>query len=197
MKYDEQYYILGEGSVASLDYNTEKSIPLRAKFSQRNPIDFDGTLYAKVYCYGNDPKKEKFNIGNYFNDPRPTMIHPLREILEKLNLFKIQFFPIVIEHLEDKYEGFHLMHCYNFISALHRERSKYDMGEGLCFIDSLSLDENVLDQIPEEERLVFCLGERTTMYIVHEKFVNAVRESEIDGMYFTKVKDWGIGDAFD
>ena len=192
MNYDEQYYILSEGNVASLEFNENKTIPKRARFSQLNRIDFEGTLYAYVYCFGSDPKKEKFNMGNFFDSPCPTMIMPYREILEKFNLYKVQFFPVVIEHLEENFEGFHLMHCYNYISAMHRERSKYDMDDGLCFIDSLSLDENILDQIPEEERLVFRLDERSMMYMVHEKVVNAVKESGIDGMYFTNVKDWGI-----
>ena len=67
----------------------------------------------------------------------------------------------------------------------------------MYFIDSLSLDENILDEIPEEERMIFGLKEKAAMILYHEKIVKALEAAEVTGVRFVKVKDWNVGSAFD
>jgi len=193
MKYDNQYYVLTEDDVevATLEINKEKTMLHEDRFCHDFPIDYDGSIYTYIYCFEDDPKKEKFKIGNYFKKPYPTMIEEFKKQLVELKIYKTQFFPLIIEHMEEGYEGFYMMHCYNYQFGMHKERSKYRNRNGLYFIDSLSLDENVLDKIPEDERLIFRLEERLGMYIVHQRVVDAIEKCGIEGMRFIKVQEWG------
>jgi len=198
MKYDDEYYVLAQGNVASLEMDPEKSKCKNSIFNRGKHVEFEGLIHAYVYCYGEDPKEEKFNIGNFFIDPNPTMVEELKNVLQTFDLFKTQYFPLEIGHLDQLWTGFTMMHNHNYLPALHKTRSKYDTDDNrLYFVDSVSLDEDVLDKIPEEERLIFRLKERSTMYFVHQKVVDAIEASGVDGMGFCKVKHWGIGSAFD
>ena len=64
------------------------------------------------------------------------------------------------------------------------------------FLDALSLNEKVLDQVPLEERLVFRLEEDPT-FLFHESVVKALEGANLSGLGFIKVKDWNIGSEFD
>ena len=197
MNYDDEYYVLCEGDVATLVIDAEKTKCESAVFNRGKSVDFAGIVHAYVYCYEEDPTKEVFNIGNFFMDPNPTMIEELKNVLQNLDLYKTQFFPLEIGHLDQVWTGFTMMHNYNYLTALHKNRSKFKTNGFMYFVDSVSLDEEVLDKIPEEERLIFRLEERSTMYFVHQKVVDAIEASGVEGMGFCKVKHWGIGSAFD
>ncbi|MEL6117973.1 hypothetical protein P0Y67_22530, partial [Photobacterium sp. SP02] len=60
----------------------------------------------------------------------------------------------------------------------------------------LSLDEEVLDQVPLEKRLVFRLREDPT-FLFHESVVAALRAADLSGLDFRRVDSWSIGSAFE
>ncbi|MCG2839328.1 hypothetical protein L6J37_21095 [Photobacterium sp. WH77] len=90
------------------------------------------------------------------------------------------------------------MHIWNHHKAIHHGRSKIDgtYVDDDFTLEVLSLDENVLDKIPLEKRLVFTLEEKPK-FLFHETVVQALREVNLTGLSFQRVDEWSIGSAFE
>ena len=136
-------------------------------------------------------------LGDFHSSPKPVFIQRAKEIIEQFSLIGNQFFPVTITHKDSEFKDYFILNCHNEVMAMHRERSKFQEEGLMYFIDSLSLDESVLDKIPEEERMIFVLEEKASMILYHEKIVKALEAANITGVRFKKVKSWNIGSAFD
>ncbi|WP_419812391.1 imm11 family protein [Bacterioplanoides sp.] len=197
MKYDGMYYTLEE--------NFSETSELEWVNNKYRIGNFD--KYKKL-----DPPKSILNLEIESDDDRnpPVMgdfasvIHHVwsqraRDIIMELASYRIQMFPAKITKGDHVFEHYYFMNCFDEIPAMHKDRSDYSLSRsGLTyFIESLSLDENVLDQIPEDQRMIFALEEKAAYYLYHEKVVNALKDISATGFSFVKVKDWIIGSAFD
>lgn len=190
MNYDDIYYkaiSLDETSPISWGVNTYRV----KNFHRDEPLVVDSMLYAEI-----DEDEEPL-LGDYHSLPKPVFSERAKGTLDNFSLLGNQLFPITITHNDTKHPDYFILNCHNELMAMHRERSKFQK-EGLIFyIDSLSLNEEVLDKIPEEERMIFVLEEKAAMILYHEKIVKALEAAEVTGVRFVKVSEWGIGSAFD
>lgn len=60
-----------------------------------------------------------------------------------------------------------------------------------------SLDEKVLSLIPEQERLIFKMGNTSNQPIfVHQKIVDIFQKNNVKGVKFFRVSDYEFGDEF-
>jgi len=108
-----------------------------------------------------------------------------------------QFFEANIVHKGETYPDHFIFKCNTEFKVMHQERSTFTYEEGLYFIDRLSLDEEVLDKIEENKRLIVLMDEDAAKILYHEKVVKALEAAEVTGVRFVKVKDWNVGSAFD
>ena len=190
MKYDDIYYKAisqDETSPISWGENTYRV----QNFNGSKILDVDRMLFMEI------DNNRKPLLGDFHSSPIPVYIQRAKEIIEQFSLKGNQFFPITITHKDSKFEDYFILHCHHKVRCMHKERSEFQKEGRLYFIDSLSLDENVLDEIPEEERMIFVLKEKAAMILYHENIVKALEAAEITGVRFVKVKDWNIGSAFD
>ena len=190
MKYDDIYYkaiSLDETSPISWGENTYRVKSLNSS----KTLDVDRMLFMKI------DSDIKPLLGDFHSSPKPVFIQRAKEIIEQFSLKGNQLFPITITHKDNKFKNYFILHCHHRVRAMHKERSKFQKEGLMYFIDSLSLDENILDEIPEEERMIFGLKEKAAMILYHEKIVKALEAAEVTGVRFVKVKDWNIGSAFD
>jgi hypothetical protein len=193
MKYDDEYYDL------ILDYDTSSSISWDentyrvANFDKYQPIIVDKMIYMKI-----DDDEEPL-LGDFLSEPFNVWSKKAKEIIEKHVPFGSQFFPVTIKHRDKEYSDYFILNCHNEIKSMHEGRSKFTMSRsGLSyFIDRLSLDEAVLDKIPEEQRMIFVMEEKAAMVLYHEKLVKALEDANVTGVSFVKVNDWSIGSSFD
>jgi len=193
MKYDGIYYDL------MLDYDTSSSVSwaentYRVKnFNKYKPIIVDQNIYIKI-----DDDEEAL-MGDFLSLPKHIWSKRAKEIIEEYVPYGIQFFPVIIKHRDQEYSDYFILNCHNIIKTMHRDRSEFTMSRsGLSyFIDSLSLDEDVLDKIPGDQRMIFVLDEHVSMILYHEKLVKALEDANVTGVGFVKVNDWDIGSAFD
>jgi hypothetical protein len=191
MKYDGIYYDL------ILDYDTSSSVSwaentYRIKnFNKYKPIIVDDKIYVKI-----DDDEEAL-LGDFLAEPFHVWSKRAKEIIEEHVPFGSQFFPVIIKHKDKEYSDYYILNCHNIIKTMHRDRSEFQEKGLLTFIDSLSLDEAVLDAIPEEQRMIFVLDEHVSMVLYHEKLVKALEAANVTGASFVKVNDWSIGSSFD
>ena len=180
-----------------LDYDTSSSVSwaentYRVKnFNKYKPIIVDQNIYIKI-----DDDEEAL-MGDFLSLPKHIWSKRAKEIIEEYVPYGIQFFPVIIKHRDQEYSDYFILNCHNIIKTMHRDRSEFQEKGLLTFIDSLSLDEDVLDKIPEDQRMIFVLDEHVSMILYHEKLVKALEDANVTGVGFVKVNDWDIGSAFD
>lgn len=117
----------------------------------------------------------------------PVISERLKNVLEGLNLRDMQFLPAIIrDNRDDEHEGFFIIHIYNLVRCMDKEKSKWrpsPWNEGDAIgVDKLVLDNEVLDAIPLEERLVFRLGELDTHALYHQSVIEKILEIEPKGL---------------
>jgi hypothetical protein len=140
------------------------------------------------------PFPRKAVIGDYFSSSGDSIVSKkIADAMEPMNIKGIQLIPTTVESNKgDIYEGFFYIYIHHYIEAMDKEKSDFELstsGSGVYFIDSFRLDENVLKDIPLEERLVFILREGYKN-LFHRSVVDAIMATNPQGVQFIKVEDW-------
>jgi hypothetical protein len=194
MKYDEQYYFLEEDMSATSDVEWVDNAFDVDEFNAYKALTVPHILNMKI---DEDDDRVPPVLGDFLSEPFHVWSKRARDIIVDLASYRVQMFPVVVHHQDQQFESFFFMNCHDEISAMHRKRSKFKELGMSFYIDSLSLDENILDKIPEDQRMIFALEEKAAYYLYHEKVVKALEGIGATGFRFVKVKDWNIGSAFD
>lgn len=194
MNYDNQYYMemaSGNDNYPLLDWNEDNYDT--TEFDRLEPIEVDVLLNLTV----GPPEPDHPEFVDYHSQPDPVFHKRIYDVLEKMNIKGIQLFEAQIWEGDITHPDYYIMNVFNVISCLHRDRSKYKEDDGDFFIDKLSLDEKVLDKIPENERLICRLRENRGIILWHKKIVESIMAINPKGIRFTRVDQWSIGSAFD
>ncbi|BCE02019.1 hypothetical protein [Marinicellulosiphila megalodicopiae] len=98
---------------------------------------------------------------------------------------------------ELKLDYYYLHYLYS-IKCLDLENAKADVSFSGRIIQykKLVLDYEVLDNIPEEQRLIFWLREDPMTCIVHQKFVDVYNEAGLEGARFVPIEKYNAKTAF-
>ncbi|MEI8595782.1 imm11 family protein [Photobacterium sp. Hal280] len=198
MKYDSQYYILREnhesgaymlGHTEGTDEGLFSLMSLRS-ISRR----VLGPGNVKVY----DGNISKFFPCDYHETAEQLVSEKFRQVLAPFNLPGVDFYQTNIVNGDKIWSEHYYMHIWNHHKAIHHGRSKIDgtYVDDDFTLEVLSLDENVLDKISLEKRLVFTLEEKPK-FLFHETVVQALREANLTGLSFQRVDEWSIGSAFE
>lgn len=113
----------------------------------------------------------------------------LKSHLEQLRLKNVQFIPASIQdYSDDIYNNFYIIHIYNLVRCADLEKSEWrpvrrDPSRVLSF-DKLILDNELLDKIPLEDRLVIALEEQNLDKIYHRSIVDHILKLWPTGVTF-------------
>ncbi len=136
---------------------------------------------------------------DYHSLPRPVVGERIKNLLEPMNIDGIQLIPARIP-VEGRMHDYWLLHVFNEISCLDRDKSKcaYSKRGRVIDIKDLVLDEAVLQAIPLEKRLIFVLGESTSTYLFHRSIKDAIMalEPAPKGLQFFCADVWGSDAVF-
>ena len=198
MTYDNEYYLLTEtGNAADYMLGTIKGTDegLRRLLSQ-------GSIKRLVRGPGKvgivEGSKRTFKPCDFHKTPRFLVSEKFKQVIETFNPQHVDFYQADIINGEKVWSAHYFMHVWNVYRAMHQGRSKIDGTyiDDDFILESLSLNEQLLDKIPLQERLIFVLDE-DPKFLFHETVVAALKAANLSGLGFIKVKDWGISSAFD
>lgn len=198
MKYDNEYYLLKE-SGSALSYilgKTEDSDEgLRRLLSLRS---IKQQVIGKGKVQVIEGNKNKFFPCDYHFAEGILVSKKLKNIIMQFNPVGVDFYQADILNQKTTWADHYYMHIWNNYRAMHKERSKIDgtYVDDDFILESLSLDENVLDKILLKDRFIFILNE-TPKRVFHETVVNVIKSNNLTGIDFIKIKDWNICSAFD
>ena len=198
MKYDSQYYLLGEDAdsgryMINKTRQSDKGLRLlRQRSVRRNVVGKGHTTVVMG-------DKSQFSPCDYHEVlPAGLISDKFKIVLEGFNLPGVDFYEADIENNGKIWDERHLVHIWQNYPALHQGRSKIKgtYVDNDFILKSMSLDENLLDKVPLEDRLVFRLNEKPE-YLYHESVVAAIKAAGLTGVRFIKVSSWGVGSAFE
>ncbi|MEI8595781.1 imm11 family protein [Photobacterium sp. Hal280] len=198
MKYDSQYYMLKESGRAT-DYMLDKIEGsdeglghLMSLWSLKRHVIGPGRVGIS------EGNLAKFQPCDYHETAEQLVSEKFRKVLDPFHLPGVDFYQTNIVNGDKIWSEHYYMHIWNHHQAIDKKRSEISgtyVGDRFTLL-KLSLDEEVLDQVPLEQRLVFRLREDPT-FLFHESVVAALSAADLSGLGFRRVDDWSIGSAFE
>ncbi|MFV0538270.1 MAG: imm11 family protein [Dysgonomonas sp.] len=140
-------------------------------------------------------KDGKLGDYHFLDEHAPAISERMKNILESFNLNDVQFIPaVILDHDENKYEGYYIIRVHNLIKCMDKDKSVWTPSQKkpgkARSIDKLVLDNEVLDKIPLEDRLVFAIWENSLKVCYHYSVVEKLLELEPKGMSVYQLAKW-------
>ena len=135
---------------------------------------------------------------DYHSLPKPVVSEKIKNILDPMEIYGIQPLPAKVKVNNDELD-YWFVHIFNKIACLDMAKSIYKTTKNsgrVIDITHLVLNEDVLEEIPLENRLVFVLSEYTAVYLYHETVKDAIMSVNPVGLRFFRVDEWSTDIAF-
>ena len=141
------------------------------------------------------PSKPQFGDYHYLAVHAPVISERLKKVLEALNIEEVQFLPtVILDKTDNEHEGYYILHTYKEIRCLDKAKSKWEKGdfdeESTSEIDKLVLDNEILDTIPLEKRLMFGLWENRTYLVFHQSVIEKILEISPTGIRVYPISEY-------
>lgn len=195
-KYNDSYYYMiasSDEDIPIFSINEDSMPPDQAikaiAVDQELPADDDLVLNLELGIFDNN-----YRLTDYHVAMEPVFKNSRMKLIESLALPKTQFIPCKLKiDGENENTEYYLWHVYNYIECMDKENSVIwqgeDDGEDDFVIEALSLDSDIMRDIPLESRLIFRPDETTSKYIVHKSIVDKIETFNIDGLEFISVAE--------
>ncbi|QUI72316.1 hypothetical protein [Pseudoalteromonas sp. M8] len=208
--YDKEYYII----LKKFDGDTLYPKPLKKTAKRR--FRFEQLTWGQEPLFFENAHRDKDLKANrsrlvpdvFLSATIPVVNSKIREKLKFFAFEGMQLYPAVYIDDEGNYhENFWCMNFWEELDCLDRNRSKFskltleklklDPDADDLTTYKYSLDSDVLDKIPEEERLIFKMGPDDMGYVfVHQKIADIFFEEKATGVNLVKVSDFEEGMQF-
>ena len=193
--YNEEYFYMMAGGVnfPAVDFTGASQIGNSFMFFEEEAID-DQTVVPLKFS---DPVPRKPQLADVHAMASNRVISTrIKEILESFSLKNVQFVPATVEDKNgNEIEGYYIPHIYNLIRCVDTQKSEYrdksrNANIPVYDIKKLVLDNEVLDQIPLEDRLVFALEEQGLKRLYHRSVVEKILALKPDGVAFYQLSTY-------
>lgn len=146
------------------------------------------------------PEGVKENITDVmFGGPGIVVNESIKEFLSNFEIDRLQIYPAVYVDMAGKYhENLWFLNFYSRLDCWDRENFEYDDEEldddELPSIEKFSLNTQVIDKIPEEQRLAFTMGGLNKAYIFfHKKIAQFILDQSITGIRLIPITEYEEG----
>ncbi len=200
-KYDTEYYFLQESGL-SLEYMLGERKDSGTSNNGRNLMFMPKPIHDSVAGLGKieitDGDEDSFTPCDFHKVFGLLLSELAFKLLSELKLHKVDYYEAEIITKKKIWKKHYLMHLYNEIDAIHPKRSVFDgsVEDMDVILEKLSLNEEVLDEIDLEKRMMFYL-DGCARFVVHESIVKAIEDTKLTGIEAIRVDKWNIGSMFD
>ena len=163
-------------------------------FAKAEPID-ESTLNLPLQIVFDEPYPKQPEMADFLMLSADfAASEKLKTLFETQKIYGIQFVPVEITtNKKEKIAGHYAINFCNRLRAI--DPDNYEGGEPDRFgtildLKRFSLNENLLNNIPFEQRLVFVLEEDPGMIIVHQSIYEVIQSEKLSGMRFFRLDDW-------
>lgn len=132
-------------------------------------------------------------IGDYHEVvSTPIVSLKMKELFSSLDIFGTQLLPAVVKCKDKVFENYWMLHIFLEIDCIDRDKSEieyYKSGK-ILDVEKMVLNQDVLKNIPLEERLIFRLKGYWSSKVVHESLVEKIKEINPSNLVFLNVNDY-------
>ncbi|MGF1687420.1 hypothetical protein L4C36_12095 [Photobacterium japonica] len=198
-KYNEQYYLAfhqsdENGAVLFLkltvDSNNRRPRSVKLNYGEQPIFLEDSCQEIEI-----EPTKAHISI------QRLVVNNDIYLDLVDYDINNFQLYPaVIIDRNQQYHEGYWFFNTYASLPAIDYVMSDiidYDPSSKRHFFNRMSLSDEILDAIPEEERLIFPIAGSDMGYIAyHQKIVDIFDKHDVGTIRFMKISDWKAGAEF-
>ncbi|GHU05794.1 hypothetical protein FACS1894158_09860 [Betaproteobacteria bacterium] len=193
-QFDNEYYVMnvdGANNHPLLSWWECEYDP----FTESDPIELSDLEFPMEIKF-DKPYPKNPEIADILSlDGNYAVSEKVKLLFEKLNIYGIQFFPVVIVSPQKvKIQGHYAFHSWNGIMAVDKNNYAGDEANARGKISDLrkfSLDTKVLESIPLEKRQAFHLAETYDKEtLVHQTVRDAIIAEGLTGFSFFRIADW-------
>ena len=200
-KYDNEYYIVSRLAGDNQIFIKPDEKTAKRKYHYKKLIHGEPPL-----CFENgfrDEDQNKWEITDVLVDSSGMILREeIKNLLGDLKVKGMQVYPAIYIDDDDKWhDDFWYLGFYEELDCVDRDKSTIvefdddDDEDELLEIEKFSLKEQVLDAIPEAQRLLFKIGECSKDYVfVHKNIVDIFAQKKCSGIRFFRVSDFTEGD---
>jgi len=152
-----------------------------------------------VKVIGNIPKNTAPYISDYLVTPYPIVSEKIKNIILELNLDHVQLEPATIYINDLSHNGYYLLNSNNFIDAIDEKNSEIERRStgAILDIEKLSLNDELLSQLNPNERSIFRIPQKPSIYIFCATLVEAINNTCPSGVTFIEAEKWYSTIMFD
>lgn len=192
--YNEEYFLLnGVGAqFPDLEFDGPMSIENTFKLWKREAID-NSVIPLRI----GDPVPRNPQMADIFNLRSNIAISERMKLLfEDLGLKNVQYIPATIFVKNVVHENYFILHNYNMVRCADMEKSVYidrnkkNAVRRVYDFNKLVLDNEALDKIPLDERLVVYVEESNFSRIYHRSIVKKILELKPKGAAFYQLSTY-------
>jgi hypothetical protein len=149
-----------------------------------------------------DPIPKNIEWADIHSAPEIVVSKKIAEVLVPFKLYGIQLVPTVVRDPRDPFSAikpYYFLHIWNRVACLDRELSELDIDEDdgqIWDIEKLVMDERILNDIDINKRLIFELGEKTSITFVHESIKDIIMAINPTGFRFISAMKWNSDSMF-
>jgi hypothetical protein len=153
-------------------------------------------------CFSCTTGKRKTAMADYHSLPESVVSEKIKLVFDQLNIPDVQLFPCTIRNTktDEIIGGYYVINTYNRIKCMDREKSEWrasvsnpDLVSG---IEKLVLNNEILDEIPLEKRLVFALKDNAAEQLFHVSVVQKIMETHPTGLKPYPLCSWDSSAPF-
>jgi len=198
-KFEDEYYILCPDYSQQSTYNIIKADQATSKrrFHYRELIS--GGKPAFFESKDNTWVTKSLSL-LLFVMPSIVIHKDLTTQIDERSIFGGKYFPAVYVDESGEYlENYYLLNIFNKLDCWCRANSEYEQQEpdDTPHVIKYKLDQNTLEKIDENERLIFKMGGVDLPKIfVHRKIIAILKEAQVRGFKAIKVADYELGMEF-
>jgi hypothetical protein len=192
MTINEDYYVInraGGSQYPLLEWDQRSGI-----FSKGLPVTVTEPIKLRLGA----PVPKKPVMVDYHSLPEPVVGQKIFNVLNPLDIDGTQLHPADVKMPDGEKLRYWLLHVFNEIICVDRDKSKVSLSRSgrVQGIDRLVLDEDILQNIPLEKRLIFVLKESVSTCLFHKSIMDAVMAVNPVGCRFFPVTSWNDDSSF-
>jgi hypothetical protein len=189
----DYYLIEGDGKYASplLKNDDEINSGGTAFLRRYKPID-ESIVTHLVF---NPPIPKKPDMTDYlYLDCRAVFSKKVYDVLKNINIKDFQLVPSIVQDPKgNEYSEYWIANIYRKFTFLDKDKSKYmsiTSQGNWSMIKSMIISQELMSQVPLEERLMYISNESSAYVFYHKSIVDAIMSVNPTGIVFVPVAEW-------
>ena len=199
--YNEDYYLIEEfggyqSPMLGIDYDIHPDAK-GCEYLMFGSMKGDENITAHL-CFASPVPRKPQMVDYHFCECRQVFSKKIYDVFRDKEITGLQWISAIIEGKKgEKYTDYWIANAYQRYAFLDKEKSKYrsiDKQFGTWSgVDKMVINDELISQVPLEERLIFVTKEQCAYVLYHKSIVDLIMSVNPIGLKFIPLSEWYNG----